>query len=280
MDILMRGEESLNRVVFKISLGFLVGALALLAASLAVSTYYLEERQPQLAASGDTQGALEMAQTAERLDPFSSDPLQSQSYFLQQQGMNEAAAERLRAAIERNPNDYVLYQLLGNMQLAQLDDIDAAIESYRKAQELNPLEASVGTLLAQALIRKGDLEGARDEFEKLERRGDITFGGLYDLGRIYVRTGEPRKGVDAIRRAKGKAAAELDELEGAAKEEREALIRSMDLALADALVVQGKYTGARKTLEESSSGQAPALLELLNADPEGYRESVVDSEIY
>jgi tetratricopeptide (TPR) repeat protein len=276
----MRGEEALNRVVFRISLGFLVGALALLAASLSVSSYLLEERQPQMAASGDTEGALKLAETAERLDPFSADPLQSQSYFLQQQGRNEEAAERLRAAIDRNPNDYVLYQLLGNMQLAQLDDIDAAIASYRRAQELNPREPSVGTLLAQALIRKGDLEGAREEFEKLERSGDITFGGLYDLGRIYVRTGEPAKGVDSIRRAKGKAAAELDELEGAAKMEREELIRSMDLALADALVVQGKYTAARKILEESPSGQAPALLELLNADPEGYRQSVVDSEIY
>jgi tetratricopeptide (TPR) repeat protein len=278
--MLMRGEESLNRVVFRVSLGFLVGALALLAVSLSVSSYYLEERQPQLAASGDMEGALQLAQTAERLDPFSADPLQSQSYFLQQQGRNEEAAERLRAAIERNPNDYVLYQLLGNMQLAQLDDIDAAIQSYRRAQELNPKEASTGTLLAQALIRKGDLKGAREEFEKLESSGEITFGGLYDLGRIYARTGEPAKGVDAIRRAKGKAAAELDELEGAAKAEREELIRSMDLALADALVVQGKYTAARRVLEESPSGQAPALLELLNADPEGYRQSVVDSEIY
>lgn len=278
--MLMRGELSLNRVVFRVSLGFLVGALALLAISLSVSAYYLEERQPQLAASGDLEGALQLARTAERLDPFSADPLQSQSYFLQQQGRNEEAAELLRAAIERSPNDYVLYQLLGNLQLAQLDDIDAAIESYRQAQELNPREASVGTLLAQALIRKGDLEGARQEFEKLERSGEITFGGLYDLGRIYVRTGEAAEGVKAIRRAKGKAAAELDELEGAARVEREELIRSMDLALADALVVQGKYTAARRTLEESGSGQAPALLELLNADPEGYRQSVVDSEIY
>jgi tetratricopeptide (TPR) repeat protein len=278
--MLMRGEESLNRVVFRVSLGFLVGALALLAVSLSVSSYYLEERQPQLAASGDMEGALELAQTAERLDPFSADPLQSQSYFLQQQGRNEEAAERLRAAIERNPNDYVLYQLLGNMQLAQLDDVDAAIQSYRRAQELNPKEASTGTLLAQALIRKGDLKGAREELEKLESSGKITFSGLYDLGRIYVRTGEPARGVEAIRRAKGKAAAELDELEGAAEAEREGLIRSMDLALADALVVQGKYTAARRILEESPSGQAPALLELLNADPEGYRQSVVDSEIY
>jgi tetratricopeptide (TPR) repeat protein len=278
--MLMRGEESLNRVVFRVSLGFLVGALALLAVSLSVSSYYLEERQPQLAASGDMEGALELAQTAERLDPFSADPLQSQSYFLQQQGRNEEAAERLRAAIERNPNDYVLYQLLGNMQLAQLDDVDAAIQSYRRAQELNPKEASTGTLLAQALIRKGDLKGAREELEKLESSGKITFSGLYDLGRIYVRTGEPARGVEAIRRAKGKAAAELDELEGAAEAEREGLIRSMDLALADALVVQGKYTAARRILEETPSGQAPALLELLNADPEGYRQSVVDSEIY
>ena len=54
----------------------------------------------------------------------------------------------------------------------------------------------------------------------------------------------------------------------------------MDLALADALVVQGDYAGAREILANSSSNQAPALLHLLDADPEAYRESVVNSGIY
>jgi hypothetical protein len=54
----------------------------------------------------------------------------------------------------------------------------------------------------------------------------------------------------------------------------------MELAKADALVVQGRYDEARQVISQSSSEQAPALLQLLNSDPEAYRESVVLSEIY
>ena len=54
----------------------------------------------------------------------------------------------------------------------------------------------------------------------------------------------------------------------------------MELAIADALVVQGRYGEAREVIAESSSEQAPALLHLLNSDPEAYRESVVLSGIY
>jgi hypothetical protein len=54
----------------------------------------------------------------------------------------------------------------------------------------------------------------------------------------------------------------------------------MDLAIADALVVLGRYDEAREVIEASSSAQAPALLQLLDSDPEGYRQTVVNSEIY
>lgn len=280
MDILMLGEVALTGAIFRVSLGFLVGALTLLAVSLYLSIYYLEERQPRLAAAGDTDGALQATQTAARLDPFDPEPLRSQSYLLQREGRNEEAARALEAAIERSPHDYLSYQLLANLQMTTLDDVDAAVENYRRAVELNPKESALRASLAQALIRKGDLEAAREEYEKLEESHRISYEGLYNLGRIYVRTGEPAEGATYIRRAKAKASASLKRLEGPLRDAREDLIQSMDLALADALVVQGKYSAARKILEESPEPQAPALLELLNTDPEGYRKSVLNSEIY
>jgi hypothetical protein len=62
--------------------------------------------------------------------------------------------------------------------------------------------------------------------------------------------------------------------------ERRTLLASMNLALADALVVQGRYAQAREILLRSSSEQAPALLQLLDTDPEAYREQVVNSDVY
>jgi len=53
----------------------------------------------------------------------------------------------------------------------------------------------------------------------------------------------------------------------------------MDLALADALVVQGNYARAGKIIAGSSSEQALALLRLLETDPEAYRDQVVNSDI-
>ena len=156
----------------------------------------------------------------------------------------------------------------------------SAAKSYQKVLELNPRSTDVREALAQTFIMKGELGEAKEEYERLREGGNLSFQGLYDLGRIYVRTGQPREGLQAIKHAKQRAEAGLDELEGPLKAQRQQLIKSMQLAIADAYVVQGRYSKAREIIEGSSSPQAPALLQLLNSDPEAYRESVVTSAIY
>jgi hypothetical protein len=95
-----------------------------------------------------------------------------------------------------------------------------------------------------------------------------------------VRTGKPGEGLQAIQHAQRRAEDGLEELEGPLRAQQQELIESMELAIADALVVQGRYDKAREVIAQSSSEQASALLHLLNSDPEAYRESVVMSEIY
>ncbi len=279
MDILMRGERALNRVVLRISAAFLAGVLALLATSLHLSERYVEIER-RLFIAGDLQGAFEAVRTAGRLDPFDPEPLQGKSYILQQQNRNEEAAAALRGAIERDPNNYLLYLLMANLQVGELEDLDAAEESYRKALDLNPNAYTSRTALAGVLLRKGELEEARTEYERLRDQRKISYEGLYDLGRIYVRTGEPREGYKAINTARRQASADMESLGKPLRTQREKLVESMNLALADALVVQGRYAQAREVLAGSSSEQAPALLQLLDTDPEAYREQVVNSDIY
>jgi hypothetical protein len=67
---------------------------------------------------------------------------------------------------------------------------------------------------------------------------------------------------------------------GPATERQRQLLVSMDLATADGLVVRGRYGRAAGILAQSPSEQAPGLLELLNSDPEAYREQVINSDIY
>jgi hypothetical protein len=115
---------------------------------------------------------------------------------------------------------------------------------------------------------------------ELDESGDIPLQGLYDLGRLQVRTGEAEKGTKNIKRARRRAKNEMKKMEGPVKEQRKEFIQSVDLAIADALVVRGRYEQAREVIVASDSPQAPGLLQLLDSDPIGYRDSVVNNEIY
>ena len=264
-------------MVFRLSVGFLVAVLALLAMSLYLSEYYLGEER-RLIAAGDLRGGLEAAQKAGRLDPFDPEPLEEVSFIRQLQGRNDEAVAALREAVDRDPNNYIIYLELATLQ-SVLGDFTAAGENYRKVLELNPNAYSARSGLAGLLVKRGDLEGAKREYEKVEAAGQFSYTDLYDLGRIYVRTGEPKEGYKAIKRARRRASEDAETLEGASKAQRQRLVESMDLAIADALVVQGSYGRAAKVISNSSSEQAPGLLELLRTNPEAYREQVVNSDI-
>jgi tetratricopeptide (TPR) repeat protein len=262
-------------VIFRLSAGFLVGVLALLAVALYLSDYYTAEQQ-RLAAAGDITGAMEASRMAVRLDPFDTDALQAQSLLWRQQREQDRAVLALKEAIERDPNNYLPYLTLANLRLG-MRDLAASAEGYRDVLELNPNAVSARSSLARTLAKQGNLQEAKEEYETLEEV-KITYRDRYDLGRIQVRTGEPREGVKNISRARRKAAAEL---KGAPTQvgERQLLV-SMDLALADAYVVEGRYGQARRILAQSPSEQAPGLLELLSQDPAAYREQVINSGIY
>jgi tetratricopeptide (TPR) repeat protein len=268
----------MSGTVFRISVGFLVGVLASLALALCASDYYMGEQQ-RLLAAGDARGAEEASRMALRLDPFDTDVLESQALTLQQQERYEEAAAVLREAIERDPNNYFPYLLLGGVQLA-MDDPDAAVESYRDVLELNPKATTASIYMARTLLGQGKQQEAKEVYLKLEREGRISDDGLYNLGRIEVRTGEAEEGLRDIKAAKRQEQSDLQDLQGLAKTRQEKLLVGMDLAMADAMVVAGREPQAREILANSPSEQAPSLLRLLDSDPEAYREQVVNSDIY
>jgi tetratricopeptide (TPR) repeat protein len=267
----------LSRAIFRLSAGFLVGVLALLAVALYLSDYFTEEQQ-RLAAAGDEAGAMEASRMAVRLDPFDTDALQAQSLLWRQQRNYDRAVLALREAIARDPNNYVPYLTLANLRLT-MGKPDAAVEGYRDVLELNPNAVLARSSLARTLMRQGKLREARVEFETLKDEKSATYQDLYDLGRIQARTGEAPEGVKNIKRARRMAEAQFDKAPGAQTERQQQLLVSMDLATADALVVQGRIGQAQSILSESTSEQAPGLLELLASDPEAYREQVINSDI-
>ncbi len=250
----------------------------MLALALCASDYYMGEQQ-RLLAAGDARGAEEASRMALRLDPFDTDALEARALTLQQQGKYEEAASALQEAIERDPNNYFPYLLLGNVQLA-MDDPDAAVETYRDVLELNPKATSASIYLARTLLDQNRMQEAKKEYLKLEREGRVSDEVLYNLGRIEVRTGEPEEGLRDIKAARRRVLRDLEDLEGPAKRQQQAYLRDMDLAVADALVVAGRERRAREILSNSPFEQAPSLLQLLDSDPDAYREQVVSSDIY
>ena len=267
----------MSLTIFRLSAGFLVGVLALLATALYFSYYFTGEQQ-RLAAAGDEAGAMEASRMAVRLDPFDTDALQAQSLLWRQKRNYEQAALALREAIERDPNNYLPYLTLANLRLT-MGEPDAAVGDFRKVLELNPNAVQARSSLARTLMRQGKLREAKAEFGKLKEEKSATYQDLYDLGRIQARTGEASEGVKNIKRARSMAAAQFSKAPGPQTRRQKQLLVSMDLATADALVVAGRIGQARRILAESPSEQAPGLLELLNSDPEAYREQVINSDI-
>jgi tetratricopeptide (TPR) repeat protein len=268
----------LGRVAFKISVGFVASALIVLAVSLYMSNRYLKEHQ-RLAEAGNLQGARDKVEWAARLDPFSPAPLSSQAYLELRQGRTEEAVEAFRGAIRRDPANFKNYEALGNLQRQQLGDPEAATESYQKALRRNPHATAVVSRLGEALLSAGDLEGAKAQYEWLRERGKIPLKDLYTLGKTQVRLGEPEKAIETLEEARERAKAELESSDESQEAQRRAFLDSLDLAIADALVVQGSYAKAREYLAQSEAEQASAILTLLDEDPVSYRKSVLDAPI-
>lgn len=266
-----------NVVLLRVSAGFVVLCLLLVSVSLHLSDRYLDESRERMVA-GEMEEAGEYARTAERLDPVSSRPLESRAMLLQLQRQAAEAEEVLMRAVTREPNDYELYLALGDLQRQSLDSPETAAESYRQALELNPRSSRSATGLAQSLRNAGDLESARDAYERLGEIDDLSVRDEYDLGRIQVRTGDPEEGLQTLQRAKRQAEDEM-EREGDQALTNEGFVEQVDHAITEALVVGGDYPRATRRLEASEAAQAPAALQSMYHDPDGYRESILSDDL-
>lgn len=268
----------MSQAFLRFSAGFVVAALVAASVSLYLSTRYLEE-QERLANTGDLEGAMQSAEMAGRLDPFSSEPLEAEAYLWQRQDRNGEADAALVAAAEREPADYSIPQQLGASRMDTNQPLEAA-ESYERSLELNPRSSITLMGLATAYLSAGELEETKTQYEKLRELEELDVSSLFDLGRIYVRTGEPEKGVEALREAGRRAEGELESLDGQLREQQIGFIQSVELAIADGLVVERRYAEARQIVASSDAEHAPTILSLIDSNPEGYRQTVKDSDVY
>jgi tetratricopeptide (TPR) repeat protein len=125
--------------------------------------------------------------------------------------MDEAqeAADDLREIIEKGLNKKLMrlyYHLTGRIELGS-ENCSKAVEYFKKALNLEygPLtvDASFIGSLASAYYKAGDLEKAREEYERITslttgRRyhGDIYAKSFYMLGKIYEQIGWKGKAIE------------------------------------------------------------------------------------
>lgn len=266
-------------IFLRISAAFVVATLLILALSFCLSNYYLDEHY-EAVADDDIAGAERNADRAARLDPFSTEVLVSEANVVQNEGRYQKAESLLREAAEREPADYQIREELGDLKLNAMNRPSEAAASYRRALELNPEDSSVRAGLADAYVSTGQLDKAKPHYERLRQENQLAVGQVYDFGRIQVRTGEPGKGVATLRQARNRAKSGLNQLPEGQRQSQRAFLQSVNLALADALVAQRRYAAARRIVANSPAEQAPTILSLIDSNPEGYRRTVINSDVY
>ncbi len=89
----------------------------------------------------DTTAALKDSQRAASLDPLAVRPLITESLILQQLGRNRDALAVLQAAAKLQPENYAVYSQLGALELGTFADRAAARAAFKRALQLNPLDA-------------------------------------------------------------------------------------------------------------------------------------------
>ena len=102
----------------------------------------------------------------------------------------ETALAYVRKAVALAPDDAEALTLLGWLDMEVANDVDKAIESYRKAAVLKPEVPEVHDNLGVALKRKGDLEPAIGSFSRaLELKPDFA-QAVSNRGWAYVEQGK------------------------------------------------------------------------------------------
>jgi tetratricopeptide (TPR) repeat protein len=139
-----------------------------------------------------------MGRTLGSLQPGS---LSAEAYLELRQGQPEAAANAFDRAIRRDPNNYKNYEALGNLQRQQLDDPEAAVESYREALSHNPYAATLISRLGEALVQPETSRGEGAVRMAYERER-IPLRDLYTLGKVQMRLDEPEKAIETFEEAR------------------------------------------------------------------------------
>ena len=148
---------------------------------------------------GDDVAALDYFSQAERLSPDSAAVYANAADFHRSRGNETVAAERLRAGLQRLPDEPALHHALGLLQF-RTGQAEAATESLSRAAELAPDNPRYAYVFALALNGNGDSDRAVDLLAAAAERFPADFDIQWALATMLR---------DQGRNAEARAAAEM-----------------------------------------------------------------------
>ena len=101
--------------------------------------------------------------------------------------------DRLNQAIRLDPGNALAENRLGFLNLREASDVTAALPHLRRATELNPRVAVYWVDLANGYEMSGQLDGARDAYERAVALAPMRPDFTWELANYYLRAGENDK---------------------------------------------------------------------------------------
>jgi tetratricopeptide (TPR) repeat protein len=141
--------------------------------------------------------------TALQADPSNEDALLGLADLYGQMGDSKRAAERLKTAVDKNPNPRTLYGL--GRAYEDMDDYKDAADAFKRALELGADEEQVVPELAKALMYSDQAEEALKLYQQLAAASPRNPEYQLHLAEIYLSQGDTAKARTSINRAKAAA---------------------------------------------------------------------------
>jgi Flp pilus assembly protein TadD len=109
--------------------------------------------------------------------------------------------ELLRTRVKQNPDDFVLFYMLGialNRSGAETDT--QARAAFEASVRLNPRFSRARAELGKMLLRGGDIGGAVEQLETAVKLDPEDATAAYQLGQAYRRTGDSARAQEMLTR--------------------------------------------------------------------------------
>ncbi len=229
------------------------------------------DRGWDLVQRGDIRGAEASARRALEIDPQSPEAYNLLGYAAALQGDSSEAIEHYRQAVALDDTYMEAMLNAAEVYIHPLGEFDEAIALCEQALELSESdEETIDTLLLvfDAMLGKGDLDGARSTLARIPKKPYETSAHTFMVGRAYYEVGDVERALPYIEEAVNKDATQSEAWYylGLIKDERgdahgatECFLRSRELDLQEPmppwslpreLFTKSVYE-ARKTLDQA-----------------------------